>query len=66
MKYVQAPVGWWQDSRGRKQPPGSFLSPELRVGEPASSGFPGMISSFFNRRRRADVAAPAPETGSGL
>src|SRR5208282_1796073 len=30
-KYVQKPAGWWQDSKGRMQPPGSFLDPSLRV-----------------------------------
>ena len=24
------PVGWWQDSRGVSQPPGSYLDPSLR------------------------------------
>ena len=23
-KYVQAPVGWWQDDKRREQPPGSY------------------------------------------
>lgn len=31
MRYVQDPVGWWQDSRGQMQPPGSFVSASLRV-----------------------------------
>ena len=30
-KYVQKPAGWWQDAKGRMQPPGSFLDPSLRV-----------------------------------
>ena len=30
-RYVQDPAGWWQDSKGRMQPPGSFLDPSLRV-----------------------------------
>jgi len=30
-QYVQKPAGWWQDSKGRMQPPGSFLDPSLRV-----------------------------------
>ena len=30
-KYVQKPAGWWQDSKGRMQPPGSYLDPSLRV-----------------------------------
>jgi len=30
-KYVQKPAGWWQDSKGRNQPPGSYLDPSLRV-----------------------------------
>jgi hypothetical protein len=29
--YVQYPTGWWQDRKGRMQPPGSFLDPSLRV-----------------------------------
>jgi hypothetical protein len=31
VSYAQAPVGWWQDAKGQMQPPGSFLSPALRV-----------------------------------
>jgi hypothetical protein len=31
VSYAQSPVGWWQDSKGRMQPPGSYLSPSLRV-----------------------------------
>lgn len=31
MRYAPAPIGWWQDSKGRMQPPGSFSSPSLRV-----------------------------------
>jgi hypothetical protein len=27
----QIPVGWWQDAKGRSQPPGSYLDPSLRV-----------------------------------
>lgn len=30
-KYVQKPAGWWQDSKGRMQPPGSYLDRSLRV-----------------------------------
>ena len=30
-RYVQKPAGWWQDSKGRMQPPGSYLDPSLRV-----------------------------------
>jgi hypothetical protein len=38
-KYVQKPTGWWQDSNGAMQPPGSYLDPTLRVPpEPAESG----------------------------
>jgi hypothetical protein len=33
VRYSQAPVGWWQDGKGLMQPPGSFLSPSLRVGQ---------------------------------
>jgi len=31
MRYVQDPVGWWQDSKGQMQPPGSFVSTSLRA-----------------------------------
>jgi hypothetical protein len=31
MSYAQSPVGWWQDAKGKMQPPGSFLSPSLRL-----------------------------------
>lgn len=35
-KYEQKPTGWWQDSKNRMQPPGSYLDPTLRLaGEPA-------------------------------
>ena len=30
-KYGQKPAGWWQDNKGRMQPPGSFQDPSLRV-----------------------------------
>lgn len=30
-KYSQAPTGWWQDSKGRAQPPGSYADSSLRV-----------------------------------
>jgi hypothetical protein len=38
VSYAQAPVGWWQDSKGTMQPPGSFLSPSLRVPSEGPSG----------------------------
>jgi hypothetical protein len=38
MRPDQTPVGWWQDAKGRMQPPGSFLSPSLRVPPEGSSG----------------------------
>jgi hypothetical protein len=40
VSYSQAPVGWWQDSKGRMQPPGSFLSPSLRIPpeDPSANG----------------------------
>jgi hypothetical protein len=40
VSYAQAPVGWWQDSKGRMQPPGSFLSPSLRIPpeDPSATG----------------------------
>lgn len=37
-KYVQKPIGWWQDSKGRAQPPGSFLDPSLRTTAESASG----------------------------
>ncbi len=30
-KHVHKPAGWWQDNKGRMQPPGSFQNPSLRV-----------------------------------
>ena len=38
MRPDQTPVGWWQDAKGRMQPPGSFLAPSLRVPPEGSSG----------------------------
>ncbi|MGB9112584.1 MAG: hypothetical protein WCF24_07640 [Acidimicrobiales bacterium] len=35
-KYVQKPAGWWQDDKGRMQPPGSFQDPSLRVDDKLS------------------------------
>lgn len=29
--YEQKPTGWWQDSKGRAQPPGSYLDASLRT-----------------------------------
>jgi hypothetical protein len=48
VSYAQAPVGWWQDSKGQMQPPGSFLSPALRVPPEGSA----------ERRMPAPVAPP--------
>ena len=28
---MQYPTGWWQDAKGRMQPPGSFLDRSLRI-----------------------------------
>jgi hypothetical protein len=36
-RYVQVPAGWWQDSKGRTQPPGSYLDPSRRVSLAASA-----------------------------
>jgi hypothetical protein len=40
--YEQKPTGWWQDSKGRAQPPGSFLDPSLRLtsGSPRGAATP--------------------------
>jgi hypothetical protein len=42
MNYAQAPIGWWQDSKGRMQPPGSFMSPSLRVPAADQAGHDGV------------------------
>jgi len=54
-QYVQKPAGWWQDSKGRMQPPGSFLDPSLRV----PSALPRETASRLSatRFRRFTVAA---------
>lgn len=44
-KYQQKPVGWWQDSKGRAQPPGSFLDASLRLTSESASGMPDHRSS---------------------
>lgn len=50
MRYVSAPIGWWQDSKGRMQPPGSFSSPSLRIPPEDDAGADG---------------APVPTTPAG-
>jgi hypothetical protein len=41
MRPDQTPVGWWQDAKGRMQPPGSFLAPSLRVPSESPSALAG-------------------------
>jgi len=50
-KYVQDPTGWWQDAKGRAQPPGSFDDPSLRVTPESSSATPDAMAarSWFRR-----------------
>jgi hypothetical protein len=52
-RYVTAPVGWWQDSRGVSQPPGSYLDPSLRVGPAEHSRAGGHIKTARRWRRSA-------------
>lgn len=58
-KYVQKPVGWWQDAKGRAQPPGSFLDASLRItsdspsesadGQPAAGRLQRFIEAVRHR-----------------
>lgn len=48
-KYEQAPSGWWQDSKNRPQPPGSYADPTLRIpAEPAGTA-PGESRTWVRR-----------------
>ena len=47
-RYVQNPAGWWQDSKNRMQPPGSFLDPSLRV-PPGSADMDGLSVTVWAR-----------------
>jgi hypothetical protein len=49
MRPDQTPVGWWQDGKGRMQPPGSFLSPSLRV---PPENPPGVVGASVSPRGR--------------
>jgi hypothetical protein len=67
-KYVQKPTGWWQDDKGRMQPPGSLLDPSLRVGAKLSPetadrrSSTGFVRRFLGALRRHSLspATPAP------
>jgi len=64
VRYRQAPVGWWQDAKGLMQPPGSFLSPSLRVlpddlSAANSSLAPASPRGWF-RKRAAGAARNRP------
>lgn len=48
--YMQYPTGWWQDRKGRMQPPGSFLDRSLRI-TPESSAEPARPSPMARARR---------------
>lgn len=50
MKYIQVPVGWWQDSKGIMQPPGSYLDVSLRI--PSKRFARRAEQSSMNRSRR--------------
>jgi hypothetical protein len=50
MSYIQVPVGWWQDSKGRMQPPGSFLDPSLRLQSERSARRAERSSTRTSRR----------------
>lgn len=58
-RYEQQPAGWWQDSKGRAQPPGSFADSSLRTtGESGRSASPHSATGLLRRlmrghRRRA-------------
>ena len=54
MRYIQVPAGWWQDSKGRMQPPGSFLDPALRI---SSARTPEGAEHSSSRRRRRFLGA---------
>ena len=44
------PTGWWQDSKGQMQPPGSFLDPSLRVKSESSTETAGLSPIKWVRR----------------
>jgi len=53
--YLQYPTGWWQDRKGRMQPPGSFLDPSLRVTSAASAETAHPSPMKWARRLMASV-----------
>jgi hypothetical protein len=59
-RYAQAPSGWWQDSDGVHQPPGSYADPSLRVGpDGRSKGGPVRIAHrSIGGRLRRDRSSP--------
>jgi len=54
---AQVPVGWWQDAKGRSQPPGSYLDPSKRLGP---DGKP-----VGSTNTTASTATSVPSTGIG-
>jgi len=55
------PVGWWQDSKGTMQPPGSYMDSSLRVGSARHADSSGPVSSLLRwaRRRHREPSAVA-------
>jgi hypothetical protein len=47
--YEQRPTGWWQDSSGRMQPPGSFSDATLRVPAERPGARPGSSGTWLRR-----------------
>ena len=57
VRYAQAPMGWWQDSKRQMQPPGSFLSPSLRVGtDQPPDGVVPTVASTHGRLKKWTAA----------
>jgi hypothetical protein len=49
--YAQSPVGWWQDAKGRMQPPGSYLAPARRLPAEGATGAEGATATSAPRGR---------------
>jgi hypothetical protein len=52
------PTGWWQNSKGQMQPPGSFLDPSLRVKSESSTETAGLSPIKWVRRAMATARRP--------
>lgn len=67
-KYERSPTGWWQDSKGRAQPPGSYLDHSLRVTASSAGGAENQASIGWLRRFRAarDLRLRPPDDGGAL